>query len=97
MPKRNTMDISAPFILQIGGERIEIKERGRLELSRDDFKSPLLSQCKVKLWIGDRLSYSGSGYGIDKFGDYVLPDNGLPELHLDSRFIQPVKPATIPR
>lgn len=100
--QENTLNIAPPFILQVGNERQEIKERGRLEFSehltemydKDDILAPPVpfasTRQEVKFWIGDRLAFAGGGWGVKEFGRYFKPDVGLPEVHLDTRFVRPV-------
>lgn len=98
----NAMNLEPPFILQVGDERVEIKERGRLEFSEDltelvdddDILAPPIllrsTQQEVKFWIGERLAFTGGGWGVKEFGRYVKPDNGLPEIHLDPQIVRAV-------
>lgn len=98
----NTLNLEPPFILQVGEERTEIKERGRLEFSENltqmyDNDDPLgppvplaSTAQEVRLWIGARLAFSGGGWGVKEFGQYFKPDSGLPEVHLDPRIVRPV-------
>lgn len=99
---KNTLTLHAPFILRFGDDRQEVKEQGRLELSVDvnmghnelnplEPPTPLSSaRQEMKLWIGDRLTFEASGWGVREFGRYFKPDEGLPELYLDPLIVRSV-------
>ena len=99
---QNTLNLDPPFILQVGDERKEITEHGRLEFSErltmlhdddDPLRAPVplvSTGQEIRLWIGGRLAFEGGTRGSKEFGRYVRPEGSLPELHLDPRIVRAV-------
>jgi hypothetical protein len=80
--------LPVPFDLIYGGQREVVKVSALLKLTPDYAAAdPLVSNNRLRLYIGDVLRYEGHSLGGVQFGELRKTDKGKFEVWLDPRYV----------
>lgn len=85
---KSSYALSPPIVIRVGKGHWRSPRTVVLEVESERHGRNLLPLQQFWLLMDDVIIYEGSGYGIEKFGEYVTSPNAPQELRLDEWLIK---------
>jgi hypothetical protein len=79
----NRYYLHPPLVVRVGAGHWRPPQPVTLETETRDHAGGMRSYGEFRLLMDDVVLYQGGGYGVERFGDYVSPTSGPPEIRLD--------------